>query len=486
MAAKSEINRSIARPLLEWLSSLGSDGVSTNTQLPGVAKQATEELDLSEADLVPVLEALQGAGFITRRRPGYSGIFDTAITNSGRDYLTETLSAEDSRLDSGHSLVFISCGQQHPHEIELGKKVAAFVDSLPGFTAYLASSVTSLDALTNHILKRLNDCVAYIAILHDRGDVRYDEASKPFKRGSIWIEQEIAIASFLVQVSGKDILPLLYVQRGIQLEGLRKYIILNYEQFDSDSEVLDHLRKAGIGQLKQVRAAKTLTDYSQQVRITTSPLDPKPYPIVSLENASTNPDFVVGAQIWPYSYSVTRRILDADDIAELGRIVDRALSVLGASYKLVAEPHASGALFTSPRPIGRRADGAPMQADTQIFIYSDGEMTIRLAQSDQSPFEQIEGLLLIAYRLICAVFSLFGLEQRANVRLRLNLDARRNAFKPIISGSYDGAVEIQTDSFSDAFTDLVLMLLGASGQTAKRKDVQEMLGAFFKETGGLT
>ncbi len=57
-------------------------------------------------------------------------------------------------------------------------------------------------------------------------------------RGSIWIEQEIAIAAFLTETRKREIPVLLYVQRGIKREGVREQLKLNPIEFDEESEVL--------------------------------------------------------------------------------------------------------------------------------------------------------------------------------------------------------------------------------------------------------
>jgi hypothetical protein len=61
-------------------------------------------------------------------------------------------------------------------------------------------------------------------------------------RGSVWIEQEIAIAAFLTEVEGRDIPVLLYVQDGISLEGVRQQLHLNPVIFTKDEEVLQDFR----------------------------------------------------------------------------------------------------------------------------------------------------------------------------------------------------------------------------------------------------
>src|SRR5437867_3068666 len=90
--------------------------------------------------------------------------------------------------------IFISCGQVTTAEKALGKEITTLVSSLPGYRGYLAQNQNSPSGVTEHILKALNDSVALIGVMHRRGEVT-DQNGKRTQRGSVWIEQEIAIAA---------------------------------------------------------------------------------------------------------------------------------------------------------------------------------------------------------------------------------------------------------------------------------------------------
>jgi len=72
--------------------------------------------------------------------------------------------------------------------------------------------------------------------MHHRGDVHTPNGRHV--RGSVWIEQEIAIAAFVAAIQDKDIPVILYVQKGIRREGVRDFLILNTVEFEEDSEVV--------------------------------------------------------------------------------------------------------------------------------------------------------------------------------------------------------------------------------------------------------
>jgi hypothetical protein len=116
-------------------------------------------------------------------------------------------------------LVFISCGQYHPEEIQLGLDLAAAVNEMTPFEGYFAQSRTSLEGLSHNIFGALNRCCGFVGMMHYTG-----EAATPngkHVRGSVWIEQEIGIAAFLKQAQGRDIQVVVYIQRASIGKGTR-------------------------------------------------------------------------------------------------------------------------------------------------------------------------------------------------------------------------------------------------------------------------
>jgi hypothetical protein len=83
---------------------------------------------------------------------------------------------------------------------------------------------------------------AYYPVLqHHRGKVETLNGEKHI-RASLWIEQEIAIAAFLVEVCGKNIPVALYIQKGIKREGIRDPLRMDPYYFNDEGEVLAHFR----------------------------------------------------------------------------------------------------------------------------------------------------------------------------------------------------------------------------------------------------
>jgi hypothetical protein len=142
----------------------------------------------------------------------------------------------------GHNVVFISCGQVTERERNLGKAVAELVRELTPYEPYFAENKSSLEALTRNVLEALNNSVGLIAIMHPRGAVTFN-GNPPCTRASVWIEQEIAIAAFMVQVLGRPLCVAAYIHKDIAREGMRMELQLNPVSFRRDDEVLAHLRQ---------------------------------------------------------------------------------------------------------------------------------------------------------------------------------------------------------------------------------------------------
>jgi hypothetical protein len=119
--------------------------------------------------------------------------------------------------------VFISCRQSTEDERNLGRETSELVNKLTPFEGYFARNQTSLEALSENILTRLYNSVGLIVITHHRG-----KEGHGINRASVWVEQEVAIATLMQQVLHRSLHPRLFTERGITLEGLRKYAQRRY------------------------------------------------------------------------------------------------------------------------------------------------------------------------------------------------------------------------------------------------------------------
>jgi hypothetical protein len=134
--------------------------------------------------------------------------------------------------------VFISCGQHSAEEKSLGEAIATLAHDRAGIEGYFAEFQHSLDGVTKDIFNAIHSASAFIAVMHRRDKLTQKPDSY---RASVWVEQEVAIAAFLVQSLGLRLPARVYVQKGILREGVRGYILLNPIEFDTADEVLTDL-----------------------------------------------------------------------------------------------------------------------------------------------------------------------------------------------------------------------------------------------------
>jgi hypothetical protein len=142
---------------------------------------------------------------------------------------------------SDKALVFISCGQFSPEEKQLGTAVCNLVDSIPGLEGYFADQQSSPEGLSKHIFGALERAAGFIAVMHPRGEVTLGGTHT---RASVWIEQEIAIVSYIQATRGEGGPKVAaYARKGIHREGVRDTIILNPKEFETNDDVLEDLKK---------------------------------------------------------------------------------------------------------------------------------------------------------------------------------------------------------------------------------------------------
>lgn len=121
--------------------------------------------------------------------------------------------------------VFISCGQGQKREITIGKSVEDYFKK-KGFETYLAEEVHSSEGLTENIFKFLNQSEYFVFV-----DFKRERLVKEY-RGSLFVNQEIAIATFL------NIPMIGFVEKGVKLEGILKYQICNPISFEDGTEIV--------------------------------------------------------------------------------------------------------------------------------------------------------------------------------------------------------------------------------------------------------
>lgn len=134
-------------------------------------------------------------------------------------------------------LVFISCGQFTAAEQELGRAIAQMVENTTNCEALFAQNVQDLNGLEANILSALKRCAGFIAAMHPRGTITTPDGIQ-HTRASVWIEQEIAIATYIHRAEKRPLPVIAFTHESIGIEGIRSLLHLNPVRFSRDSEVL--------------------------------------------------------------------------------------------------------------------------------------------------------------------------------------------------------------------------------------------------------
>jgi hypothetical protein len=133
--------------------------------------------------------------------------------------------------------IFVSCGQYTEAEKSLGKAMVKVIKSITGVDAFFAEQVQDLNGLDSNILSALADCLAFITVLHPRGKIVRPDGSSHI-RASVWIEQEIAIATYIQRVEKRAVPVIAFIHESVGREGIRDLLHLNPIPFKEESDVL--------------------------------------------------------------------------------------------------------------------------------------------------------------------------------------------------------------------------------------------------------
>jgi hypothetical protein len=136
--------------------------------------------------------------------------------------------------------IFISCGQFTPAERNLGRQIAEMVRARTSLEPFFADEVQDLNGLDTNILSALRNCVAFITVMHPRGEIGRPDGSVLI-RASVWIEQEIAIATYIQRVENRPLPIIAFKHKSVGREGIRDLLHLNPIEFTDDTEVLAEL-----------------------------------------------------------------------------------------------------------------------------------------------------------------------------------------------------------------------------------------------------
>ncbi len=222
--------------ILELMNEAGDPRAHPRTLCNDAARSYPADADRVVQKLDAALRLLSDEGYTMRDYRQVSDGDWFTLTDKGkaiRDH--RQLDEPARRLDSSRPLVFVSCGQYAPNEREVGKRLAELIEQHTGCAAYFAQNERTFEGLARNIIGALHRMVGMVFVMHNRGEVATPNGA--LRRGSVWVEQEIAIAASLQQM-GREVTVAGYVQQGIAREGLRQLLQLNPVDFAEDAEVV--------------------------------------------------------------------------------------------------------------------------------------------------------------------------------------------------------------------------------------------------------
>jgi len=147
--------------------------------------------------------------------------------------------------------VFISCGQGSPGERKVAQQLGDWFNS-KGYHPYVAIEVQSILDLNAGIIGELKTSDYYLFI-NFRREIVTGNAGNQFHRGSLYTNQELAIA----YAFGFDHM-LLVNQKNSEKEGVFKFIVTNIAEFETHADVLPLIQNA-------VQKAGWQHDYTRQL-----------------------------------------------------------------------------------------------------------------------------------------------------------------------------------------------------------------------------
>ena len=110
------------------------------------------------------------------------------------------------------------------------------------WTVFFAEAAHDAADLNTSLFRELQNCDGFVAVMHKRGEVSYSDRP-PHHRASVWIQQEIAILHYRSFLLGRPIPMRIYLESGIEPEGLTQFSMINPIKFEDTQAILEDLTK---------------------------------------------------------------------------------------------------------------------------------------------------------------------------------------------------------------------------------------------------
>ena len=160
--------------------------------------------------------------------------------------------------------IFLSCGQASKEECDYATKIQKKLQEKLNFDVYVAKTVSTINALNIEILENLKNSDYFLCINFPRELVSDQRTKKCFFRGSLYTNQEIAMA-IAVGFTSDEMLILSH--KDVERDGLLKIIVTNDCDF-SDQKIVDLV-------IAKIKESHWNSQYSRSIKFVDVQFNPK-------------------------------------------------------------------------------------------------------------------------------------------------------------------------------------------------------------------
>lgn len=171
------------------------------------------------------------------------------------------------------------------------------------------------------------------------------------------------------------------------------------------------------------------------------------------------------------------RVFDAED----DNVAIRFMSAIRDLRDLKPRRMANGILFTDNAADIRNTN----ESSRAVYFGVDGDIRLRFAQCDGSPFDQATNALAIAYALSQEFLFYLGASPLVVGEFVMTLYADRQRYEPQMPSSYREGIEIDlaAESFDQAFAPLLIRCLRTEDVAWKLDKARDCLTDAGQELG---
>jgi hypothetical protein len=205
-----------------------------------------------------------------------------------------------------------------------------------------------------------------------------------------------------------------------------------------------------------------------------SPLRNRSFQKVYLQQSGTGGDFYFGIHVAPITYG-PRRIMDPDDNNVCLSIEERTRGQNNIVHVAMTRHESTTDGFWMHTGDAPGQNAQPNLPTGQVEIDSDSQVLIRFAQRETDVLDQYINSFLTAYAIAQEVFYHFRIAPAARFHILAHLNAQAKVERAPQFHEDRVNVELARESFADAFTDTVMVMLRGADQARRRGEIRSLL-----------